>query len=77
MLPVLALHGVDDRRAPIDAIRDWTTRQPSVRLHEYADAGHDLLHEPVHARVTTDIADWIHGVLDTGSVTGTPRRVRE
>jgi alpha-beta hydrolase superfamily lysophospholipase len=75
MLPVLALHGVDDRRAPIDAIRDWTIRQPSVRLHEYADAGHDLLHEPVHARVTTDIADWIHGVVDT--VTGTPRRVRE
>ncbi|MCM6775790.1 alpha/beta fold hydrolase [Nocardia sp. CDC159] len=60
--PVLALHGVDDRRCPIDAIRQWTARQRSVGLREYADAGHDLLHEPVHARVTADIAEWIDGV---------------
>ncbi|MBF6174554.1 alpha/beta hydrolase [Nocardia blacklockiae] len=64
-LPVLVLHGVDDRRAPIDAVRDWTTRVRSVglRLREYADAGHDLLHEPVRARVTADIAEWIQGVV--------------
>ncbi|MQY19945.1 alpha/beta hydrolase [Nocardia macrotermitis] len=66
-LPVLALHGVDDRRAPIDPIRDWTGRQQSVGLREYADAGHDLLHEPVHPRVTADIAEWIQGVV-TGAV---------
>ncbi|MBF6327231.1 alpha/beta hydrolase [Nocardia transvalensis] len=62
-LPVLALHGVDDRRAPIDAVRQWTSRHESVGLREYADAGHDLLHEPVHAQVTADIAEWIDGVV--------------
>ncbi|WP_067893307.1 alpha/beta hydrolase [Nocardia vaccinii] len=62
-LPVLALHGVDDRRAPIDPIRDWTGRQQSVGLREYTDAGHDLLHEPVHARVTADIAEWIQSAV--------------
>ncbi|MFF0491711.1 alpha/beta hydrolase [Nocardia sp. NPDC004068] len=61
--PVLALHGVDDRRAPIDPIREWTARGRSIGLREYADAGHDLLHEPVHARVTADIAKWIDGVV--------------
>ncbi|MEU6564782.1 alpha/beta hydrolase [Nocardia nova] len=63
-LPILALHGVDDRRAPIDAVRDWTVRYPRVGLHEYPDAGHDLLHEPVRAAVTADIAEWIREVAD-------------
>ncbi|MEU2176028.1 alpha/beta fold hydrolase [Nocardia sp. NPDC019219] len=62
-LPILAVHGVDDRRAPIDAVRVWTSRHESVDLREYIDAGHDLLHEPVHARVTADIADWTQGVV--------------
>ncbi|MFE3541891.1 alpha/beta hydrolase [Nocardia sp. NPDC059177] len=56
---VLAVHGVDDRRAPIDVIRLWTARHGSVDLREYADAGHDLLHEPVQQRVTADIAEWV------------------
>ncbi|MFC4125463.1 alpha/beta hydrolase [Nocardia rhizosphaerae] len=58
-LPVLAVHGADDRRAPIDVIRLWTARHGSVDLREYADAGHDLLHEPVQQRVTADIAEWV------------------
>ncbi|MEV0079431.1 alpha/beta fold hydrolase [Nocardia neocaledoniensis] len=58
-LPVLAVHGVDDRRAPIDVIRLWTARHGSVDLREYADAGHDLLHEPVQQRVAADIAEWV------------------
>jgi alpha-beta hydrolase superfamily lysophospholipase len=62
-MPVLALHGVDDRRAPIDSVRDWTMRRQSVGLREYTDSGHDLLHEPVHARVAADIAEWIRGVV--------------
>ncbi|WP_245746082.1 alpha/beta hydrolase [Nocardia altamirensis] len=62
-LPVLAVHGVEDRRAPIDAIRVWTRRHESVDLHEYIDAGHDLLHEPVHAQVAADIVDWMQGVV--------------
>lgn len=56
---VLAVHGVDDRRAPIDVIRLWTARHGSVDLREYADAGHDLLHEPVRGRVAADIAQWV------------------
>lgn len=63
-LPILALHGVDDRRAPVDAVRAWTARYRSVGLHEYPDAGHDLLHEPVRAAVTADIAEWIREVAD-------------
>ncbi len=63
-LPILALHGIDDRRAPVDAVREWAARYPSVGLHEYPDAGHDLLHEPVHAAVTADIAEWIRAVAD-------------
>ncbi len=63
-LPILALHGVDDRRAPIDSAREWSARHRSVGLHEYTDAGHDLLHEPVHAAVTADIAEWIREVAD-------------
>ncbi|TCJ99720.1 alpha/beta hydrolase [Nocardia alba] len=58
-LSLLAVHGVDDRRAPIDVIRLWTARHRSVDLREYADAGHDLLHEPVQLRVAADIAQWV------------------
>ncbi|WP_316575917.1 alpha/beta hydrolase [Nocardia canadensis] len=58
-LAVLAVHGADDRRAPIDAVRLWTARHGSVDLREYADAGHDLLHEPVQQRVASDIAQWV------------------
>ncbi|MEU3012574.1 alpha/beta hydrolase [Nocardia asteroides] len=58
-LPVLAVHGVDDRRAPIDAVRLWTARHGSVDLREYTDAGHDLLHEPVQQRVAAEIAEWV------------------
>ncbi|MFI9509317.1 alpha/beta hydrolase [Nocardia sp. NPDC052566] len=62
-LPILAVHGLEDRRAPIDAVRVWTQRHEWVSLREYAEAGHDLLHEPVHARVAADIADWMQGVV--------------
>lgn len=63
-LPVLAVHGVDDRRTPIDPVRDWTARHESVHLCEYSDAGHDLLHEPVQAKVGADIAAWVHDVTE-------------
>ncbi|MGM7645728.1 alpha/beta hydrolase [Nocardia sp. JW2] len=63
-LPTLAVHGIDDRRAPIDAMRLWTQRFGSVDLREYADAGHDLLHEPVRDRVADDIARWVLATAD-------------
>ena len=28
-------------------------------FYEYADAGHDLLHEPVAPVVTADVAQWM------------------
>ncbi|MCP9623299.1 hypothetical protein NMK54_24450 [Nocardia otitidiscaviarum] len=64
-LPVLVVHGVDDRRAPIDRVRGWA-RTASVDFRAYPDAGHDLLHEPVHAEVTADIAEWVAAHCGTG-----------
>lgn len=61
--PVLAVHGVDDRRAPIDPVRAWARRREAVELREYADAGHDLLHERVRARVTADIVQWTQEIV--------------
>ncbi|MRH91115.1 alpha/beta fold hydrolase [Nocardia sp. SYP-A9097] len=57
-IPVLVVHGVDDRRAPIEPVREWA-RHIVAEFREYPDAGHDLLHEPVHAVVSADIAEWI------------------
>ncbi|WP_227982621.1 alpha/beta hydrolase [Nocardia spumae] len=67
--PTLILHGGDDRRAPIAAIRAWAADGQSCRLVEVADAGHDLLHEPVHRRITNDIIDFLR-------VDRTPRPAR-
>lgn len=61
-LPTLAVHGVDDRLAPIDPVRDWAATVPGLELREYPDAGHDLLHEPVHRTVTRDVAEFVLAV---------------
>jgi pimeloyl-ACP methyl ester carboxylesterase len=53
------VHGVDDRLAPIDAVREWVAARSGVVFHEYSDAGHDLLHEPVQAQVTADIVEFV------------------
>lgn len=58
-LPVLLVHGVDDRLAPIDPVREWASSVPRAQWCEYPDAGHDLLHEPVHRRVTSDVAAFV------------------
>jgi alpha-beta hydrolase superfamily lysophospholipase len=67
-LPILAVHGADDRLAPVDSVRSWVAQHPHVELREYPDAGHDLLHEPVQATVTTDVVRWI---LDRSDVAST------
>lgn len=51
-IPVLVVHGVDDRIAPIDPVRKWAATLPNVEMREFEDAGHDLLHEKVHASVS-------------------------
>ncbi|MEU0543115.1 alpha/beta hydrolase [Nocardia sp. NPDC005978] len=58
-LPTLVVHGTDDRRAPVDVVRAWVRHQPRADYREYRDAGHDLLHEPVHTEVASDIVTWI------------------
>ncbi|MEE2033449.1 alpha/beta hydrolase [Rhodococcus chondri] len=61
-LPVLVVHGADDRLAPIDPVRAWAATVRGLRILEYPDAGHDLLHEPGHRAVTHDVADFVHRV---------------
>ncbi|MEV6095781.1 alpha/beta fold hydrolase [Nocardia sp. NPDC051981] len=58
-LPVLIVHGADDRRAPVEPVREWSA-QVGARFHTYPDAGHDLLHEPAHAEVTAEIVEFVH-----------------
>ncbi|WP_280401237.1 alpha/beta hydrolase [Nocardia carnea] len=58
----LLVHGADDRRAPIEPVRAWASRH-AVHLREYADAGHDLLHERVRGRVTADIVAWTQEIV--------------
>ncbi|MEV0061957.1 alpha/beta fold hydrolase [Nocardia sp. NPDC050718] len=64
-VPTLVLHGQDDRRAPIGPIRSWCAGKPTVTLREFADAGHDLLHEPVHHAVSTAIVEFVLARLTT------------
>ncbi|MFF0815478.1 alpha/beta hydrolase [Rhodococcus sp. NPDC003318] len=61
--PILIVHGVDDRLAPVDGARTWAAAVPGARLIEYEDAGHDLLHEPVHRRVTSDVAAFVRDTV--------------
>ncbi|WFR71815.1 alpha/beta fold hydrolase [Prescottella defluvii] len=63
--PVLAIHGVDDRLAPIDGVRTWTSGLAGVTLREYPDVGHDLLHEKTHRTVTNDVAEFVLGATVT------------
>lgn len=58
-LPLLAVHGVDDRMAPIDAVRQWIATVPGATLREFDDAGHDLLHEKVHRTVSLEVASFL------------------
>ncbi|MFD4291993.1 alpha/beta hydrolase [Rhodococcus sp. NPDC058532] len=63
LAPILVVHGVDDRLAPIDGARAWSAAVPTADLREYQDAGHDLLHEPVHRRVTSDVAAFLRATV--------------
>lgn len=60
--PVLAIHGVDDRLAPLAGVRAWTSGLPGATLRKYPDTGHDVLHEKIHRTVTNDVAGFVLGV---------------
>ena len=60
--PVLAIHGVDDRLAPVAGVQAWASGLPGVTLQLYPDAGHDLLHEKIHRTVTEDVAQFVRDV---------------
>ena len=57
-VPTLLVHGVDDRISPIAPIREWARNRTALELREYPDAGHDLLHEPVHGAVTDTLTEF-------------------
>lgn len=63
-VPLLALHGMDDRMASIDAVRTWIPSVPGAQLKEYENAGHDLLHEKIHRTVSLDAAEFMLGCID-------------
>ncbi|MGV9415425.1 alpha/beta hydrolase [Nocardia sp. NPDC003693] len=63
-IPALLLHGADDHIAAIDPVRRWAARSAGVRFHEFADAGHDLLHEPVRGEIHSLIVEFVHRELD-------------
>ncbi|MGW6730884.1 alpha/beta hydrolase [Nocardia sp. NPDC055029] len=76
-VPTLVLHGQDDRRAPIDPIRRWCSRKPTVTMQEFPDSGHDLLHEPTHRAVSITIVEFIltgASFADASAIWPTPSR---
>lgn len=58
-MPVLALHGEDDRIIPMDGVRATLDELEGVDLVTYPDAGHDLLHEPVRDEVAARVARFV------------------
>ncbi|WP_406229918.1 alpha/beta hydrolase [Nocardia sp. NBC_01009] len=57
--PTLLIHGRDDRIAPIEPIREWARARRNINMREFADAGHDLLHEPHHGNVTEAVIEFV------------------
>lgn len=60
-LPMLVMHGDGDRVTPPQGSRDLYRRAKSAdkTLVIYPRLWHDLLHEPEHDRVLTDIGRWL------------------
>lgn len=61
-VPLLLLHGTDDKVCPITGSRRLAVVLPPPRatLIEYSGAWHELLNEPAHAQpITADILEWL------------------
>ncbi|WP_024793838.1 alpha/beta hydrolase [Tomitella biformata] len=58
-MPVLALHGEDDRIIPLAGVRATLDELVGVKLVTYPSAGHDLLHEPVRDEVAARVVQFV------------------
>lgn len=58
-MPVLALHGEDDRIIGLAGVRATLGELNGVELITYPDAGHDLLHEPVRDEVAAEVVRFV------------------
>jgi acylglycerol lipase len=64
-LPVLWLHGADDRLVPLPGSRPGVERLTGGRAAEriYAGARHEVFHETNRAEVFADVTRFLDGVL--------------
>ena len=64
-LPLLVLHGSEDRMVPPDGSREFVARvgHPDRELREYGGAYHVLFADLDHERVLTDVERWIEARL--------------
>lgn len=61
-VPTLFVHGADDRMTPTEPLLD-AIGSAAVTVQLFADAGHDLFHEPVEPRVTARVVDFLGAAL--------------
>ena len=65
-VPLLAMHGTDDRVVNTDGIRDFYEAASSAdkRLVPYEGLYHELFNEPERAQILGDVVAWMHERCD-------------
>ena len=63
-LPVLLIHGEDDRFVPCDMSRQIAAARPGIRLETFPGAGHGLSFLADEARFTAAVDDFLARVLE-------------
>ncbi len=58
-VPTLAVHGINDPIAPVDAVRAYAEQLEPLQLKEFPRAHHDILNETVHREVAAAIVDFV------------------
>ncbi len=69
-LPFLILHGTGDQINNIEGSREFFESTPNIpgkQLKIYPVLAHDLLHEPEHLQVESDILNWINIIIQKKS----------
>jgi lysophospholipase len=64
-LPVLVLHGTDDRLAAVEGSREFEAGavNADVTAHYYDGLYHEVFNEPEQDRVIGDLIEWLRGTL--------------